>query len=291
MNIYIPFLALLFGIFGTTSYHMAKALTKQGIDTFKRDAKGRKKKSAIWIVGFILNNIVTVFQVIALLFGPGSLYTSMFGSGMIVLLFYAHYVLKERITYRELIGAVLIIIGTLAIGIISIFFQNESPIIIYDKFFYSLYFIAPISITMIFIGFKFKKYTIIAYASCGGMISAIGSDFMYVGNVGGGFQPYPFILIVVYIVGLLLGTASFLLSQFAWARDADVSKYVPIHNTFNFLTPFIYEFIIFIVIWNDFLGFLFKLPFIIITLVGLYLIVNVLVKTMKKPKPKEENKN
>ncbi len=281
----IPALTLLFGLLATTSLHLAKAFTRQGIDTFKLKAEveKRKKKSAIWIIGFILNNIVTVFGVIGVMFGPATIYNSVFGIGLVVLLVYAHYVMHERISQRELLGAILIVIGTMGIGIVAIFYSNEAPTILYNNFYTSLYIIFPVVIILTLIGYKTKQLilTIILFASMGGALSAIGGDMMYVGNLDGGFAPYPSILLPMYIIGLILGGISFLFSQIAFYRGADVSKYVPIYNGLVFITPFIYELFIFNVTIVELTGLLIKIPFIALVVLGMYYIIGILIKTTK----------
>ncbi|MHA1358482.1 MAG: hypothetical protein ACTSRC_10230 [Candidatus Helarchaeota archaeon] len=281
----IPFVTLLFGLLGTISLHLAKAFTRQGIDTFKfkEQVEERKKKSVIWIVGFVLNNIVTVFVIIGVMFGPAAIYNSVYGVGLVVLLFYAYYIMNENISSRELLGAILIIIGTVGIGILGIFYSTDAPTILYNNFYTSIFIILPIFGIIIAIGYKFRHLTIILFASVGGTLSAVGSDFMYIGNIDGGFAPNPTVLLPVYVLGLLLGTVSFFLSQIAFYREAEASKYVSIFNGLSFLTPFIYELFIFQFDSTDLTGLLVKIPFIILVLIGIYFIIGILIKTIKKP--------
>ncbi len=280
----IPAITLLFGLLGTTSLHLAKAFQRQGIDALRlrTDVEKRGKKSAIWFVGFVLNNIVTVFGILGAMFGPPSIYNSVFGLGLIILLIYAHYIMNEIISRRELLGAALIIVGTLGIGIVSVFY-TETPAILYSSFFMSFYFLFPLFAITIIIGYKFRNLTLILFASTGGMLGAVGNVFLYVGNLDGGFAPDPSIFIPVYIVGLLLGTVGFLLSQIAFYRGSDASQYVPIYNGLFFITPFIYELFIFQTTSSSLIWFLVKLPFLVLILVGIYFIIGILVKTMKKP--------
>lgn len=285
MALYIPALTILFGILGTISYHLAKAFQKQGIESLKLRSKVEKrgKKSAIYIIGFILNNALAGFQFLALQFGEMSLYSSVFGLGLVALMLYSHYILKEQITKRELLGAVLIIIGTVGIGIISIFYSLVEPTVIFENFIISLYILAPVSAFVIIIGYKFNNLTLVLFSVIGGIISAVGGSFMYIGNATGGFQPYVIFCVIIFVLGFILGFVSFLLSQIAFARGAATSRYVPIYNALFFLTPFIYELSIFVIDWNDLIGFLFKIPFIILVIIGLYFIVGILISTLKKP--------
>jgi drug/metabolite transporter (DMT)-like permease len=58
---------------------------------------------------------------IAPLGGTPALYTSMFGIGLVALLVYSSTIMKEAITRLEVIGALLIVLGTLTIGSEGIF--------------------------------------------------------------------------------------------------------------------------------------------------------------------------
>lgn len=284
----IPAIALLFGLLGTTSLHLAKAFQRQGIDALRlrTDVEKRGKKGTIWIIGFVLNNIVTVFGILGAMFAPPSIYNSVFGLGLIVLLIYAHYILKEVISRREMLGAALIIAGTLGIGIISVFY-TETPVILDSNFFTSFWVIFPLFAVLIIIGYKFRSLTLILFASTGGMLGAVGNVFLYVGNLDGGFAPDPATYIPVYIGGLLLGGVGFLLSQIAFYRGSDASQYVPIYNGLFFITPFAYEIFIFQVTSSTSFWFLVKLPFLVLILFGIYFIIGILVKTLKKPESAE----
>jgi len=231
--------------------------------------------------------IVTVFGILGAMFGPPSIYNSVFGLGLIILLIYAHYIMNEVISRRELLGAALIIVGTLGIGMVSIFY-TETPTILYPSFFTSLYFLFPFFAIMIVIGYKFRQLTLILFASTGGMLGATGNAFLYVGNIDGGFAPDPSIFIPIYIVGLLLGGVGFLLSQIAFYRGSDASQYVPIYNGLFFMTPFIYELFIFEITSSSAFWFVVKLPFLALILLGIYFIIGILVKTLKKPETPEK---
>lgn len=184
-----------------------------------------------------------------------------------------------------MIGAFLIIIGTVGIGIVKIFYTIEQPTIIYSNFYLSIWIMVPLGITLIIIGYFSKNLTVtvILFASMGGMISVMGQNFQNVGNLLGGFYPYPVLLVPIYVIRLLMGFISFLISQVAFARGADASKYVPIFNASFFITPFIYEMFIFVIEAVEIAAFLLSIPFIITVLVGIYFLVEMLIRTIKKP--------
>ena len=123
---------ILLGILETTQIHLAKALERQGIEVFDQirakltrggaTVEGGARKPLIYVVGLILNNTTWFYALfIAPLGGTPALYTSMFGIGLVALLVYSSQVMREKITRHEIVGASLIILGTLTIGVESIF--------------------------------------------------------------------------------------------------------------------------------------------------------------------------
>jgi drug/metabolite transporter (DMT)-like permease len=121
-------LIVLLGITSTTQTHMAKALERQGIETVDlvrarlrrsgTEIEGKVRKPLIYGVGLVLNHTTFVYHLlVAPLGGTTSLYTSMYGAGLIALLPYTTRVMKERLSRLELVGAVAILLGTLTIGI------------------------------------------------------------------------------------------------------------------------------------------------------------------------------
>jgi hypothetical protein len=134
-------LVILLGIASTTQTHLAKALERQGIETFdlirarlqqsrEKEAgasaldqvAGTRRKPLIYTIGLVLNHTTFLYHLlVAPLGGTTALYTSMYGMGLIALLAYSTRVMKERMNHRELMGALAILAGTLVIGIEGIF--------------------------------------------------------------------------------------------------------------------------------------------------------------------------
>jgi hypothetical protein len=126
-------LVILLGITSTTQTHLAKALERQGIETLdlvrarlqragtgngSGAIKGNVRKPLIYTVGLVLNHTTFLYHLfVAPLGGTTALYTSMFGMGLIALLVYSNWVMKEEISRLELAGAVAILAGTLTIGL------------------------------------------------------------------------------------------------------------------------------------------------------------------------------
>ncbi|MCJ7622194.1 MAG: hypothetical protein MUO76_01730 [Anaerolineaceae bacterium] len=121
-------LVLLLGIFSITQTHLAKSLERQGIETLDQlrarlkgtgeQFEGKLKKPLIYIVGLILNHTTFIYHLfVTPLGGTTAQYTGMYGVGLLVLLLYSTQVMKERLSRRELLGALTIFLGTLIIGV------------------------------------------------------------------------------------------------------------------------------------------------------------------------------
>lgn len=76
-------------------------------------------KSPIWMIGFIFTNIQVVLNWIALTYGPMSLVAPMAGVGLVVLVIFSKYYLKEPINKKMYLSCVLTIIGIIMFGATS----------------------------------------------------------------------------------------------------------------------------------------------------------------------------
>jgi hypothetical protein len=128
MSVSSAWVIILLGIASTTQTHMAKALERQGIETWDlirarlqrsgTQIEGQARKPLIYGLGLALNYTTFIYHLfVTPLGGTTALYTSMYGMGLVVLLPYTTRVMKERISRLELVGAVAILFGTLTIGI------------------------------------------------------------------------------------------------------------------------------------------------------------------------------
>lgn len=127
-------LVLLLGLVSTTQTHLAKALERQGIETWdlirarlRRNSaavegspvrEDRRRKPLIYTTGLILNHTTFLYHLmIAPLGATVALYTGMYGMGLVALLIYTTWVMKEGSTRLQLAGAAAILAGTLVIGL------------------------------------------------------------------------------------------------------------------------------------------------------------------------------
>jgi drug/metabolite transporter (DMT)-like permease len=245
--------AMGFGICSTVMIHLGKAMERHGIEVFDQigaklgKTKNEKvekglKKPTIYIIGAILNNIAFLWAIVGNLFAPPSYMTSMFGLGLIALLIYASRILHEKIQRIEYIGAVVLIIGTLILGMDGMIRPNMDMSQVNVPI--ALIFIGVfIIIGFIGIGFvvKQKSTTILGIVfglvagGCGGfdpVMKGIGQNF----GTGSGY-PTSWIGWLVFALSFLMGFFSFTITQWGFIRKANASTLVPCFNSNYVVLP------------------------------------------------------
>ncbi len=105
-------------ILGVTAYvalDIGKGIQKYAIDGFKGKS-GAKKNTGIWAMGFVLTTSFMFISWAALIFAPINFVAPLEGFGLVCLLLFSRYVLKEPIGKIELAGIALVIVGIVIIA-------------------------------------------------------------------------------------------------------------------------------------------------------------------------------
>ncbi|MFP4363449.1 MAG: hypothetical protein ACLFR1_06225 [Spirochaetia bacterium] len=244
-------IAMAFGILGTGILHFAMILQKYGIVTLKHLLKKSKSESQplprrrliAYIFGFILNNTLFIWIILANLFAPPTYYTSMFGTGLIILAVFARLFLNEEISKKGYIGLILITAGTIVIGISELFREQVAMSQINTLM---VVVIVGASLTailaVILITYKMKNLKAFA-VSCGiysGIAASMDSFLKGIGqNLGTSpsILPETWIGWVFFIVSFGLAASSFILGQWAFAKGANTSFVVPFQNALYISFP------------------------------------------------------
>ncbi len=245
-------LGLLFGIISTLVLHLAKAMERHGIEIFsrKKSFKEKGKKPLIYIIGFILNNTVMIWQIIGTTFASAAVFSSVFGLGLILLMVYSRYILHEEITQIELLGAISIIIGTTMVGF---FYIIEPPVT--GDINYMNFFILILVIILLFtslIGFSWKSKIAIAFifgaaaGTLGGtdnVLKRIGlSSSNFIEALAGLFRLE--LDSFIFLFSFLAGFFALILTQIGFAKGAGASRLVPMYNSLYITAPILFELLI-----------------------------------------------
>lgn len=201
-------LAIFLAILAYSMVNIGMALEKKGAaelphieeQSFFQNVKNFLKNK-FWLIGFILTNIQWVFFLIALEYGSLSLVTPMMGVGLVVLVIFSYFYLKEPISKLEIIGIVCIIIGVVILGATN---PKEETFYTLDEMISKLsslgsitfFIVSTILASLLVIISIFRKFSFadIAFGFSGGIASGIGVIFSKVfmsgidfANFGGSF--------------------------------------------------------------------------------------------------------
>ncbi|MHA1292321.1 MAG: hypothetical protein ACTSQJ_06600 [Promethearchaeota archaeon] len=183
----IVWIGILFGIIWSCVLHLAKAMERHGIELFDRNKsfEEKGKKPLIYIIGFILNNTGLIWAFIALQYSTAVIYSSMFGIGLILLMLYSHYILKEDIETLELIGAVFILVGTIMVGILYILEEQQSFNINFERFYILLTIIIVLFCILFFFSLKTGLGIAFIFGMIAGALGGMDNVFKWIGLKGG----------------------------------------------------------------------------------------------------------
>jgi drug/metabolite transporter (DMT)-like permease len=245
-------LGLLFGIINTLTLHLAKALERHGIEIFsrKKSFKEKGKKPLIYIIGFTLNNTVFIWQILGTTFASAAVFSSVFGLGLILLMIYSRYILHEEISRVELIGAILITIGTTMVGFFYIIEPAVSGNVIYLNFFILI--LVIIILFTLLIGFSWKTKIAVAFIF-GGIAGSLGGVDNVLKRIGLSSSNFNDTLAglfqldldsYIFLFSFLAGFCALILTQIGFAKGADASRLVPMYNSLYISAPVLFELLI-----------------------------------------------
>ena len=119
---YVLFFGVLIGIVAYIMLYIGKGIQKYAIEGFKVDKTIKSKHSGVWIGGTILTALFVFVQWIplSLLHTPMNMIAPLEGIGLITLLIFSFFVLKEKISIIEAIAVILIITGTILINVVAV---------------------------------------------------------------------------------------------------------------------------------------------------------------------------
>ena len=212
INVIIGFII---GIVAYIILYIGKGIQKYAIEGLKVDKSVKSKHSGIWIVGTILTAIYLFIQWAALLFAPINIIAPLEGIGLIVLLIFSYYVLKEDISKFELFGVVFIILGIFFIT----FFNINLGDIVYEDFNLNIFLILSISILcvegILILISKFNKYK-----AAGLIIGITAGSFMAFQTVAKRVTAIidPTITLIFTIITLITAVMTLLITQFAFTK-------------------------------------------------------------------------
>lgn len=107
------------GLIAYIVLYIGKGIQKYAIEGFKEEKTIKSKHTGIWTAGLIMTTAYMFVQWAALAFAPINLIAPLEGVGLIILLIFSYYILKEDINKIEIAGVFLIIGGTVIITMLN----------------------------------------------------------------------------------------------------------------------------------------------------------------------------
>jgi drug/metabolite transporter (DMT)-like permease len=252
-------IAMLYGIVGSVLFNLSKGLQRHGIGALaffipkrrqrREDAKrpGSAKNIALYATGFILNNSLGLFAILANRYAPSSYYTSMFGTGLIALMLYSGFILKEPLRLLQYAGAIVLTLGTLILGYDGILRPKMTMAGISFP-------AAGIALTASFLvgGFlifyaRGKRSLAVLGVVCGLLTGfAAGLDPILKGigqNLGGDGRYLPRLPLgwVIFLASFLFATLSFVASQWSFGRHVRASVLIPSQSFAYIIYPILFQ--------------------------------------------------
>jgi drug/metabolite transporter (DMT)-like permease len=252
-------IAMIYGIIGSVLFNISKGMQRQSIEAIsfifpkrrKRGAGERKPASAkivaLYATGFILNNSLGLFAILANRYAPSSYYTSMFGTGIIALMLYSGIILREPIHPLQYAGAFVLTLGTLILGYDGIAREKMTMegtdlpvavIFIGASLLAGLWLLiyARRSRSLLVLGVVYGLLIGFA-ASLDPVLKGIGQ------NLGGGERYLPNLSLgwLIFLASFLFATLSFAASQWIFSRGVRASVLIPSQNFAYITYPIIFQ--------------------------------------------------
>jgi len=253
-------IAILLGIIGTMLYHISKGMQRQGIeiiDRFRDKITGKtipgtsyseknRRNNIIYITGVIMNNSLTVFIILANRYAPTSYFTSMFGIGLVALMFYSARILHEPIKGIEYFGSAVLITGTVVLGIEGIGRPCLDVSMINIKAVWVIVgiFLPSIIVCMYFAYRSGRPYVIgIVFGLFTGGVASLDPIFKGIGqNLGSaGFFPSSGMGWLIFSISFIFATAAFTVAQWGFYKKAQTSVLIPSFNSMYVTMPIIIQ--------------------------------------------------
>lgn len=234
-------IAMLLGIGGSLQIHISKCLQIIGLRHHKDKLLRTLPPAYIW--GFVLSNTVFVWVLFSNKYAPTSVFTSMFGVGSIVLVYFARKYLNEKLDKNAYLGLGQLLLGTVLISISRL--NDTAPD--YSSLKFLPVYISTATLLVLagifYFRNKLKQISGSATIYIGFLCGAMGSLDLYLKGIGQNMQnsakmfPTTRLGWIIFLSSLIFSTLSFLLSQWSFARKVRATIFIPAFNISYIIYP------------------------------------------------------
>ncbi len=252
-------IVLCLGIIYTCIIHIARSMQRLGIHSFDniRDRISRNAsrpenqgKHIIYIMGLIISNSCFIFVMLAGKFGSISYFTAMYGIGMLPMLLFTRFVMKEKSTPLNWLGVIIIIIGCFLMGIAARSTASINMSLVDLRLLvFTLIIIA--GVTPLIINWGKKGGHLFRDAMAAGFIAGViacldpvlkstGQNFSQAGSM---LPAHP-LGWLFFLLSFVATTSSLLISQYAYSRRVNASQFLPHYNVAYVTMPVFIQMVI-----------------------------------------------
>ncbi len=199
-----------------TIEYIGKGIQKYSIEGWKEDKSVKSKHTGYFIFGTILTSTYVFIQWAALIFASVNLIAPLESLGLIILVIFSYFVLKEEISKVKISGIILILIGTVFITA----FNLNAPNIQYADFNQVSFLIFTITVVIVEImAILVSKFNNYKYA--GLVIGITAGTFMALQTVTKRITaiPDPMIALTFTFISFGVTALTFLFTQFAFVKS------------------------------------------------------------------------
>ncbi|MBN2150809.1 MAG: hypothetical protein JW839_05175 [Candidatus Lokiarchaeota archaeon] len=244
------FLGIFLSIVTSICLNLGKGVQRIGAETLGKDILKKwrtnpedRRKIIIWLVGTLLTAIAAVLSVVAQIFlKQSSIFVALSGIGIISVVLFAARIIKEKISPLQVVGIVIIIVGTTILGID--YPEISEPLPSPDFAIYALI-AAGISAAVVTYSLKTRSAYGIVFGSLAGLFNgfaAVATAF----SVSTGKHDIAGTIINVWLLAsILLGQCAFWTTQYAFKKGGNASLVVPAMSSFLIIIPFINDVVVY----------------------------------------------
>jgi len=252
-------IAMIYGIVGSVLFNISKGMQRQGIEAVAFLFPGRRgrpegerhprsaKYITLYATGFVLNNSLGFFAILANRYAPSSYFTSMFGFGIIALMLYARLVLKEPLHPFQYAGAAVLALGTLILGFDGMAREKltmarinlpAAGIVIGASLL--------LMIAILIYAHRTRSLLVLGavYGLVIGFVASLDPLLKGIGqNLGHGerFLPSRSLGWIIFLASFVFATLSFVASQWIFSRGVRASVLVPSQNFAYIVYPIVLQ--------------------------------------------------
>ncbi|MHA1682249.1 MAG: hypothetical protein ACTSUE_15030 [Promethearchaeota archaeon] len=277
MNLDISFdtnipLGIFLSICATVFLNLGKGVQRLGADTLGKGMLKKwktepeeRKKIKIWLVGTLMTAISLIFGILTALFlDRSSTSVALGGIGILSVVIFSFYVIKERISTLQIIAITIIIVGTIILGIQYPVAVKQEP---NESFYMFTLIITIISTLTVIICIKLKNFYGFVFGSISGIFNGFGAIAALFATATADNALWGSVINIWTLTGILLGQGAFWTTQYAFKKGGKASLVVPLMSSFQLLIPFMSDIIIYHIPFGPF-----QIMSFILTLAGIILI-------------------